>query len=113
MNIFSKIICGISIALSAQSIADTTTYGKIVGIETRAWGLHIQTDFSFAMAGCEAVAGKTYMYDFVYSNYMNSTADAKVEASIILSAFAANKDIAFHIYDCNGVRPRVGYILIR
>jgi len=30
---------------------ETTPYGKIVGIETREWGLHVQTDFSGGSQG--------------------------------------------------------------
>lgn len=110
---FSKILGLVLIIISSQSIAATTTYGKIVGIEARNWGLHIQTDFGFSMAGCGAVVGQTYMYDFVYNNAMNSSINAQVEVSLLFTAFAANKDIAFHIYDCNSIRPKIGFILVK
>ncbi len=114
-----KIIFGLAIVLTSIScLAGTTTgYGKIVGIETREWGLHIQTSFGFSHESfnCEAVVDGTYMYDFLYDNSMNSSSSASIEVSVLLAAFAASKDVAFHIYDCNvdGGRPKVGYILIR
>jgi hypothetical protein len=112
LNVFTKIIGVVLIVIAGESSA-ATEYGKIVGIETRAWGLHIQTDFGFSMTGCEAVVNQPYMYDFVYSNNMNSSVDAKVEVSIIFAAFAANKDVSFHIYDCNTSRPKIGYIRVK
>ncbi len=108
-----KLISLSFIFLSGTSVAATTSYGKIVGIETRAWGLHIQTDFGFSMEVCEAVVGETYMYDFVYTSDRNSSESASVEISIIMAAFAAKKDIAFHIYECNSTRPKVGFILLK
>ena len=102
----------ITILTSVNSFA-ATSYGKIVGIETRTWGLHIQTDFGYSMSGCEAVVGAQYMYDFEYANDKNSSETANVEVSILLAAFAAGKDVAFHIYSCNTSRPKIGYILIK
>jgi len=112
MNIISKLLSFSLIILSCSTIASTTNYGKIIGIETRSWGMHIQTDFGFTMEGCSAIVGGAYMYDFVYNNDKNSPS-ASAEISIILAAFAANKDIAFHVYDCNSSRPKVGYILLK
>ena len=111
---FISQLIGLSLIFaSCSSIAATTTYGKIVGIETRPWGLHIQTDFGFSMGGCEANVGATYMYDFAYASDKNSSQSASAEISIILAAFAAQRNIAFHIYECNGPRPKVGYILLK
>ncbi len=111
---FISQLLGLSlIFVSCSSIASTTAYGKIVGIETRPWGLHIQTDFGFSMDGCAATVGATYMYDFAYTSDKNSSPLASAEVSILLAAFAAQKNIAFHIYECNGTRPKVGYILVK
>ena len=112
MNIISKLLTFSLIAFTSSSIAATTAYGKIVGLETRQWGMHIQTDFGFTMEGCSAVVGGTYMFDFIYNSDKNSPS-ASIEVSVILAAFAAKQDIAFHVYDCNTSRPKIGYILLK
>jgi hypothetical protein len=112
-HITSQLIGLLLIFVSSFSFAGTTAYGKITGIETRDWGLHIQTSFGYSREGCEAIVGGTYMYDFVYGNNMNSSSSATVEVSILLAAFAAQKNVAFHIYDCNTSRPKIGYILVK
>lgn len=93
----------------------TTPYGKIVGIETRDWGLHVQTDFGFDKMGCLATVGALYMYDFHYGNTMNSSDKASVEVSLLFAAFAAQKDVSFHIYSCieHGTRPLIGFIRVK
>lgn len=112
LNIFTKLISTALIVLSGEAVA-ATAYGKIVGIETRDWGLHIQTDFGYSMSGCQAVVNEEYMYDFLYANSMNSSVNASSEVSLLFAAFAANKSVSFHIYDCNGPRPKIGYIRIK
>ncbi len=108
-----NISLGVLLFLASMNSFALAGYGKIVGIETRDWGLHVQTDFGYEMTGCEAVVGGTYMYDFVYANNMNSSDSASVEVSMLLAAFASGKSVAFHIYDCNTSRPKIGYILIK
>ncbi|ALO42750.1 hypothetical protein [Pseudoalteromonas phenolica] len=103
------------VSLKAVAVHEQTAYGKIVGIESRPWGMHIQTNFAGgAKNNCPVKAGDTYMYDFKYENSNNSPG-ASAEISMILAAFASQSDVAFHIYGCNedGRRPVVGFILMR
>jgi hypothetical protein len=102
---------------TSTASAYETAHGKIVGIETRPWGLHIQTDFQFPGStgiSCPVNVGDTYMYDFRYDSPRNS-ADANIEKSILLAAFSAGKDVAFHIYECNSSesRPLIGFIIVK
>lgn len=98
----------------------STGYGKIVGIESRAWGMHIQTDFGYVPStnsglNCSATVGNTYMYDFRYDSIRNGPGEGKVGASMILAAFLSQKEISFHLYECHngGERPLVGYIRLK
>jgi len=118
-NLFKKSFC-LALALNSFTAfaGGTTSYGKIVGIETREWGLHIQTDFPFTFTGCSATVGALYMYDFRYDGVRNNQASSTIgsmETSIILAAFAAQQDISFHIYECHDTssRPLVGYIRVK
>ena len=105
-----------SIATNVSMAAhEQTVYGKITGIESRSWGMHIQTDFAAGKSnGCEVTPGMTYMYDFQYANNNNGDS-ADDEIAMILTAFSAHSDISFHIYGCNSAnnRPVVGYIRLR
>ncbi|MGH1487581.1 MAG: hypothetical protein ACRBCI_15310 [Cellvibrionaceae bacterium] len=97
----------------ALSATESTTFGKIVGIESRPWGFHIQTNFAAGAANnCPVNVGDPYMYDFRHDNSNNGTTSSD-EVSMLLAAFAAQTDIAFHIYGCNGTRPLIGYIRLK
>ncbi len=112
----NKLVIGLVFVVGTLWVfaVESTNFGKIVGIETRSWGLHIQTDFAAGTAsGCPVNVGDTYMYDFRIDNPNNSSPTANAELSIILAAFAAQKDIAFHIYGCSGTRPLIGYLRLR
>ncbi|TVZ40937.1 hypothetical protein P886_0272 [Alteromonadaceae bacterium 2753L.S.0a.02] len=106
--LFFSFIAFSPVALSA------TPYGKIVGIEAREWGLHIQTDFGWNDLGCSVNVGDTYMYDFRYDYTRNST-DSKTEVAMLLAAFTAQQSVSFHIYECtpDNKRPIIGYIRIK
>ena len=100
-----------------SAAAVQTATGKIVSIETRAWGLLVQTDFGFSGAtgiDCAVNVGATYMYDFLYARAGNSP-DASMEKSILLTAYTTGRDISFHIYECNSNnnRPIIGYIRLK
>ncbi|CCN34329.1 exported hypothetical protein [Vibrio nigripulchritudo SO65] len=114
---FKKIvpICLIFTCFQAFAVHEQTPYGKIVGIESRSWGMHIQTNFSGGdKNNCPVKVGDTYMYDFNYLNSNNSPG-ASAEVSMLLAAFASQSDIGFHIYGCNGAgnRPVIGFIRLR
>ncbi len=99
-------------SLKTYAAHESTVFGKIVGIESRSWGMHIQTDFAGgASNGCPVKVGDTYMYDFVYANN-NFGDDPSDEISMILAAYASQTKIAFHIYGCNSNsnRPSISYI---
>ena len=108
----------LSMGLLAQSTtvyAETSVYGKIVGLEARDWGMHVQTDFAAGGSlGCGVSVGAEYMYDFQYGNSMNSPS-AAMEKSMLLSAFTLGKDVSFHLYSCNSSksRPVIGYIRLK
>ncbi len=103
--ILLSIICAKSFA-----VHEATAFGKIVGIESRDWGMHIQTDFAGgASNGCPVNVGDTYMFDMKYDN-SRFGGDASDEISMILAAYASQTKIAFHVYGCNGSRPEIGYI---
>lgn len=107
-------MCGVSIFAYGAS-AESTGYGTITEIQARAWGLHVNTSFSGgAKHGCNVEPGDTYMYDFRYDNALNSPG-GKTEVSMLLTAYASQTPIAFHIYACNsdGTRPIVGYIRMK
>lgn len=92
---------------------ETTSYGKIKGIETRAWGLHVQTNFSGGNSlGCPVSPGSPYMFDLVL-NSQGENANAVV--SVILAAFAAGKDVSFHLYECRpgNTRPIIGHVRVK
>jgi len=103
------------VPMYASAANESTPFGKITGIESRPWGMHIQTTFAGGAANnCPVSVGATYMYDFRYDN-PNNGVSANDEVSMILSAFTAQSDIAFHIYGCNdaGNRPLIGYIRLK
>lgn len=109
--IFSLVFLPVNVAMAYE----TTAYGKITGIESRIWGLHVQTTFSGGGSlGCQVNVGETIMYDFRDDNTRNSP-DAKTEKAMLLAAFVAGKDVSFHLYECNsgGTRPIIGYIRIK
>lgn len=92
---------------------ETTPYGKIVGIETREWGLHVQTDFSGGSAlGCPVQVGVLYMYDFNLSTQGNN---ANGVMSVLLAAFISGKDVSFHLYSCSSdnQRPVIGHLRVK
>ena len=98
---------------SSPLFAETTAYGKIVGIETRGENMHVQTDFVCgASLGCGVSVGAIYMFDFVASKQGSG---ANFVQSVILSAFAANKDVSFHLYECNSnnSRPVIGHVRVK
>lgn len=98
---------------NALAVHQATPFGKIVGIESRSWGMHIQTDFGIGDANnCAVEVGDTYMYDFRFDRSSFSGEDASDEIAMILAAYASQTKIAFHIYGCNdgGSRPVIGYI---
>ena len=106
-------LCFISLKVTAAH--EQTVYGKIVGIESRPWGMHIQTSFAGGEKNnCPVKVGSTYMYDFQFANSNNSPG-ASAEIAMILAIFASQTDVAFHIYGCNDgrTRPVIGYILMR
>ena len=111
------LVCLVFFTFVNSASAVQTAYGKIVGIETRPWGFHVQTDFAFPGAeniNCSCNVGAVYMYDFYIDNSTNSPG-ASMEISTLLTAFAAGKDVAFHIYGCasGNTRPVIGYILVK
>ncbi len=102
-------------SISTYSAIESTPFGKIVGIESRSWGFHIQTNFGAGGPNnCAVNTGETYMYDFRHDSSRNGN-DSSDEVSMILAAFAAQLDIAFHIYGCNeaGTRPLIGFVRLR
>jgi hypothetical protein len=98
---------------SSAFAVETTPYGKIVGIETREWGLHVQTNFAGGTSlGCPIQVGAQYMYDFDLST---QGSNANGAMSVLLAAFAAGKDVSFHLYNCRSgnTRPVIGHIRVR
>lgn len=96
--------------------AETTPYGKITGIETRDWGLHVNVDYALgASLGCPSSPGDVYMLD-LHKDYVsiNGGNFEAVQASV-LSAFMAGREISFHLYTCRSSndRPYVGHVRIR
>ncbi len=90
---------------------ETTVYGKITGIETRAWGLHVQTDFAGGQSlNCGVTPGQTYMYDFLLSRNVEN---AEFIQATLLTAFTAGLDVSFHMYVCNGPRPTIDHVRIK
>jgi hypothetical protein len=113
--LISILLIGFTAVVFAAPHSESTDFGTIVGIETRDWGLHIQTDFSTRdMSDCPATAGSTYMYDFVYSSHYNGES-ASDEVSVLLATYASGGKVAFHIYECNsgGNRPLIGFIRLK
>ena len=109
-----SVLCVI-FSLDVLSATESTPYGKNTGIESRSWGMHFQTNFSDGgLNNCPVNVGDTYMYDFRHDNTYNGTS-SNDEVSMLLAAFAAQSDIAFHIYGCNdvGSRPIIGHIRVR
>lgn len=103
------------ISSNISAVTESTVFGKITGIESRSWGMHVQTNFAGGGPnGCPVTVGQTYMYDFRHDNNNNGS-DSSDEVAMILAAFAAQSDIAFHIYGCNdaGNRPIIGYVRLR
>jgi hypothetical protein len=112
-----KVLFALTLYCATNSVfaLETTVYGKIVGIETRTWGLHVQTEFSGGVSlGCPVTVGDVYMYDFIYGNTRNSEL-AAMEKTVLLTAFSTGKDVSFHLYECNSnnTRPIIGYIRVR
>lgn len=109
------VLATLLLSLNASAASETTSYGKITGIESRTWGMHIQTTFGAGGPNnCKVSPGDTYMYDFRHDNSRNGT-DSTEEVSMLLAAFSAQTDISFHIYSCNqsNNRPLIGYIRLR
>jgi len=100
------------ISLSAGA-AETTPYEKIVGIETREWGMHVQVDFTVGKdIGCEVLPGTTYMLD-LHRDFIGGAGNFDLTQSMIMAAFMANKSVSFHLYQCNAsTRPYVGYVRV-
>lgn len=100
---------------NTMAATESTSFGRITGIETRDWGLHVQTTFGAGAAnGCSVSVGDGYMYDFRHDNVNNGT-ESSDEVSILLAAFAAQSNVAFHIYGCNSAvsRPLIGFIRLK
>lgn len=90
---------------------ETTPYGKIVGIETRAWGLHVQTDFSAgSKLNCPVSTGQTYMFDFILSR---NVGNSKFIQSSLFAAFISGTPVSFHLYECNGARPIIDHVRLK
>jgi hypothetical protein len=101
------------VSLNSLAGLQTTPYGKIVGIETRQGSMHVQTDFASGdKLGCFVGVGTTYMYDFDPKKQGEGVAFVQ---SVILAAFAAGKDISFHLYECNSSnsRPVIGHVRVK
>lgn len=106
-------LCVVSAFASSAFAVETTPYGKIVGIETREWGLHVQTNFAGGTSlGCPVQVGALYMYDFDLSA---QGSNANGAMSVLLAAFAAGKDVSFHLYSCRSgnTRPIIGHVRVR
>lgn len=103
----------LTVSTSVYADIETTAYGKIVGIETRGEDMHVQTNFAAgSKTGCVVSVDDIYMYDFDASKQGDG---AKFVQSVILAAFAAGKDVSFHLYECNSnnSRPIIGHVRVR
>ena len=105
--------------LAAHSQAwatETTPWGQITAVETRSWGLHINVDYSVgAGLGCQANPGDTYMLDLHMNKVSIDGGNFDLVQSAVLTAFAAGRQVSFHLYECvpGSGRPYVGHVRIR
>jgi hypothetical protein len=107
------LICILFILPSYAQALETTVYGKIVGIETRHWGFHVQTDFSAGESiGCKVNPGASYMFDLDISQ---QGANANGVISTLLAAFASGKEVSFLLYECRpgNTRPMIGHLRVK
>lgn len=96
------------------SAMETTPYGKITGIETRPWGMHVQVDYAAGKSiGCEVRPGMAYMLDLNESKVNQNGENYELSQSLILAAFLAQKDVSFHLYECGSQRPYIGHVRVR
>ena len=104
------IIC----SFSANAALETTVYGKIVGLETRAWGMHVQVDFPVGQkAGCPVSPGTMYMLDLSETKVSQTGGNYDFVQSVILASFMAQKEVSFHIYECGSSRPIIGHVRVK
>jgi hypothetical protein len=101
------------VAFTSYAQIETTPYGKITGIETRSWGMHIQVDYAVGeKLGCKIEPGATYMLDLHKDKVSHDGGNFDLVQSMVLAAYMANKDISFHLYECLA-RPQVGHVRVR
>ncbi|WP_096086614.1 hypothetical protein [Agaribacterium haliotis] len=118
MRVFIKILSGfvlLGCVYTASAATETTPYGKVTGIESRSWGLHVQVDFQVGQAlGCAVNPGAMYMLDLSEAKVSKDGGNYEFIQSAVLAAFIAQSDISFHLYECNpSNRPYIGHIRLK
>ncbi len=114
MRKYLIVLFGCFLSSACLAALETTPYGKIVGIETRAWGMHIQVDYTVGSTlGCKVDPGAAYMLDLNKASISQTGENYELVSSTILAAFMAQKDVSFHLYQCGPSRPIVGHVRVR